>query len=434
MRTWKSYQKNNRDDLTGPLLHIARQFEHFQFLNSCGNTVYGKNKFDYLLAIGNYRHIETNAGDAFEQLKHFLDEHQDWCFGYFGYDLKNEIENLTSEHPDHIGFSDMVFFIPEIIIAVDEQIHIGTRHYQHDVFYEQILSAPGVIKNVHTPVVLRERISKDEYIDKVTSIRNHIVEGDIYEMNLCQEFFADDAVIDPYAIFSELCNFSKAPFSVLFRWGDRYLISASPERFMKKTGDTIFSQPMKGTIQRDADPAKDILLKQQLSASEKDRAENVMIVDLVRNDLAKSCRTGTIQVDELFAIYSFEHVHQMVSTVSGELNKETHPVDAIKNAFPMGSMTGAPKVMAMALIEQYETTRRGLFSGSMGYFMPEKNGRGYDFDFNVIIRSILYQASEKYISAQVGGAIVYDSVPEDEYRECLTKLGALEQILNGSHV
>lgn len=164
--------------------------------------------------------------------------------------------------------------------------------------------------------------------------------------------------------------------------------------------------------------------RSKYSSIHQDRAENVMIVDLVRNDLARNCLPGTVQVEELFGIYSFQTVHQMISTVCGTLRPDVHPLTALRDAFPMGSMTGAPKVMAMELIEQYEQTRRGLFSGAAGYFSPDGN-----FDFNVVIRSILYQANNGYLSCQVGGAIVYDSVPEQEYEECLVKMGAMKKAL-----
>jgi para-aminobenzoate synthetase component 1 len=215
----------------------------------------------------------------------------------------------------------------------------------------------------------------------------------------------------------------RAPFSAMFNWGDKYLMSASPERFLKKKGNKIISQPMKGTAPRSANPAEDSEYRERLRTSEKDRAENVMIVDLVRNDLARSCKPGSVQVDELFGIYTFPQVHQMVSVVSGELQNDMHPVDVIKHAFPMGSMTGAPKVMAMRLIEEMEESRRGMYAGSIGYFTPDM-----DFDFNVVIRSILYNDTTKYISIHSGGAIVFDSDPEEEYKECLIKVKGLRDI------
>jgi para-aminobenzoate synthetase component 1 len=270
------------------------------------------------------------------------------------------------------------------------------------------------------------RTAKPDYLAAVEAIRQHIIAGDVYEMNLCQEFFAEQARIEPQTVFERLNARTKAPFAAFLRLQDRYLLCASPERFLQKKGATLISQPIKGTRRRHPDAGEDARIREELRTSEKDRAENVMIVDLVRNDLARNCLPGSVRVDELFGIYSFQTVHQMISTVSGTLRPGTHPIAAIRDAFPMGSMTGAPKVMSMELIEQYERTRRGLYSGAVGYFTPDG-----DFDFNVVIRSILYHAASNYVSCQVGGAIVYDSVPEQEYEECMVKVGALLESLRG---
>jgi len=257
-------------------------------------------------------------------------------------------------------------------------------------------------------------------------------------MNLCQEFFSENTDLDPVAVFERLNGIGKAPFSTFMRWRDRYLLSASPERFLKKEGRKVMSQPIKGTRRRSLQD--DNAMRKELETSEKDRAENVMIVDLVRNDLARNCIPGSVQVEELFGIYTFETVHQMISTVTGTLkpleviksnflndhndSNYFNDLNVLRDAFPPGSMTGAPKVMAMELIEKYEKTRRGLYSGAVGYFDPAG-----DFDFNVVIRSILYNATSRYVSVQVGGAIVYDSVPEQEYEECLVKAEAMLKAL-----
>jgi para-aminobenzoate synthetase component 1 len=237
-------------------------------------------------------------------------------------------------------------------------------------------------------------------------------------MNFCQEFFAENTTIDPLAVWDTLNKLARAPMAAFFRWHDRYLLSASPERFLKKEGKKLLSQPIKGTRRRAV--VDDEATRAALANSEKDRAENVMIVDLVRNDLARSCQSGTVEVPELFGIYTFETVHQMISTVTGQLRPSVHPIDALQYAFPPGSMTGAPKVMAMELIEDYEKTRRGLYAGALGYFDPAGN-----FDFNVLIRSVFYHQIAQYVSFQVGGAIVFDSVAEDELDECRVKAGAL---------
>nr|MDQ3073301.1 anthranilate synthase component I family protein [Bacteroidota bacterium] len=257
------------------------------------------------------------------------------------------------------------------------------------------------------------------------ALRDHIREGDVYEVNLCQEFYADGVEIDPGALFRRLVQLSPNPFSGFLRFGEKYVISSSMERFLKKEGKMLISQPIKGTTKRTGDPNKDTELRERLYKDEKERAENLMIVDLVRNDLSRSCIPGTVKVAELFGIYPYTRVFHMVSTVSGEMLPDVHWVDALRSAFPMGSMTGAPKVMAMALIEKYEKSKRGVYSGSVGYITPSG-----DFDFNVVIRTFLYNAKDKYISLHAGSAITYDSDPRQEYEECLVKIESLLEALN----
>ncbi|HMG82080.1 MAG TPA: anthranilate synthase component I family protein, partial [Ferruginibacter sp.] len=246
-----------------------------------------------------------------------------------------------------------------------------------------------------------------------------------YELNFCQEFYAEPASIDPIAVYQQLTKLSPNPFAALYKLNDRYCLCASPERYLKKMGETVISQPIKGTAKRDlANKLLDEERKTSLLNSNKERSENVMVVDLVRNDLSKICQEGSVKVDELFGIYSFPQVHQMISTVSGRLQNDIHWVDAIKATFPMGSMTGAPKKRVMELIEKYEQTKRGLFSGSIGYINPEG-----DFDFNVVIRSILYNSNTQYLSFQTGGAITFYSNAAEEYEESLLKAEAIKTVL-----
>jgi len=271
---------------------------------------------------------------------------------------------------------------------------------------------------------IKLRIFKDEYFRKVRHILDHIRRGDIYEVNFCQEFYAEDTEIDALRTYNRLNTISNAPFATFLKLSDKYLLSASPERYLRKEGTKIISQPIKGTAKRSADPTEDEQLKAILSNDAKERAENIMIVDLVRNDLSKSALKGTVVVEELCKVYSFQQVHQMVSTISAEVAKDKNPVAIIKETFPMGSMTGAPKVSAMKIIEDSEAFKRGLYSGAVGYFTPEG-----DFDFNVVIRSILYNATKKYVSYSVGGAITAKAIPEQEYEECLLKAKAMREVL-----
>jgi len=394
-------------------------------------------EWDCLAAAGAADLLEANAGMAFEQLKQWQIEKKDWLFGFLGYDLKNETEQLTSAHFDGIGFPDLAFFQPFAVVGIRKgRLEIYSLTEEPAAIMAAIAALPvdgeGLSGSVHktgnflspTPDTLTPRMPKSEYLSTVAAIRAHILGGDLYEMNLCQEFYAENILLNPVAAYERLNTIAQAPFSTYFRWQHRYLLSASPERFIKKTGNRLVTQPIKGTRPRGKTREEDFFLQQDLQTDEKDRTENVMIVDLVRNDFARHCLPGTIQVEELFGIYSFATVHQMISTVSGCLPDGVSAVDALRDAFPMGSMTGAPKVMAMELIERYEKTRRGLYSGALGYFDPSG-----DFDFNVVIRSILYNAATRYASVQVGGAIVYDSVPEKEYEECQVKLRAVRAVL-----
>lgn len=382
--------------------------------------------WELLVGVGAVETLALSAGAGFEAIKKALAATPDWWMGGFGYDLKNEVENLSSRHTDNIEFPDLVFFRPETVVGIrDGMLEIHTRSKPPELVLEELERIDINPDNqfiTNIPGDLTPRIPKAEYLEKVQSIRQRIVEGDLYEMNFCQEFFAENAVLDPVAVWEKLTRLSRAPMSAFFRWQEQYLLSASPERFLKKEGQKLISQPIKGTRRRAG--LHDQAMREELAASEKDRAENIMIVDLVRNDLARSCAPGSVRVEELFGIHTFQTVHQMISTVSGQLRPEINAVDALRAAFPPGSMTGAPKVMSMDLIEEYERTRRGLYAGAVGYFAPDG-----DFDFNVVIRSIFYHAGRQNVSLQVGGAIVFDSSPEAEYEECLLKARAMFEAL-----
>lgn len=409
----------------------ATQFKVACYLDSNQYQGIVGSDFDCLLAVGVASQLLLeNEHGAFDALKNWVDEQQDWHFGYLTYDLKNDVEpRLSSQNFDGIGFPALHFFQPEVVIEIASQsigIH-SVGETPRNIFEKISQTVPlrqSLITN-HQSLVTTPRLTRSHYLDTVQAIRQHILRGDIYEMNFCQEFFAEACHLDAPAIFQKLNAIGKAPFSTYYRLHDRYLLCASPERFLKKTGRKLISQPIKGTMRRGLTAEEDALLRQQLYESPKDRSENVMIVDLVRNDLARSSRAGSVQVDELFGVYPFEQVFQLISTVSGELLPDVHPVDAIQRAFPMGSMTGAPKLRSMELIEYYEQTKRGLYSGAVGYFRPDG-----DFDFNVVIRSIFYNAADQYLSFQAGGAIVFDSVPEMEYEESLLKAKGMFKVLS----
>jgi len=379
-------------------------------------------KFDTLVAVGVKTELKAKAGDAFNQLEAFKQQHPGWLFGFLGYDLKNEIEQLTSTNVDHLHFPDLYFFVPEYVLTIsgnEVRVVVGDEKVLAQIKSQEIASP-----SIKPGITIQTRLSRAGYIAAAEKIKAHITRGDIYVTNFCQEFFAGDAGIDPPTVFAELNRISPNPFAAYFKLRDQHILCASPERFLAKRGNKLISQPIKGTAKRGSTVEEDEAIKYELRHHTKELQENVMIVDLVRNDLTRSAKPGTVKTEELFAIQSFEQVHQMVSTVVCELDENVSPVQAIKNTFPMGSMTGAPKISAMQLMEQYEQSKRGVYSGAIGYFSP-----GGDFDFNVVIRTLLYNAQQKYLSFQTGSAITYHADPEKEYQECLLKAKAIMQVL-----
>jgi para-aminobenzoate synthetase component 1 len=405
------------------MLNWADQFNICCFLDN-HNYQIAPRSVECLLAAGSIAQIESNAGNAFSKLKQFSNENRDWIFGHFGYDLKAETENVQSKNFDGIGFPDMFFFVPETIIKLEDGI-ISIASEKADTVFNSIKNFTAERAQTSPVVDVNERFSQQQYISTVEEIKKHILRGDCYELNFCVEFFKEDAVIDPLSVYLRLAEISPNPFSVYYKLNDKYLLCASPERYLKKSGNKLLSQPVKGTSKRSlTDPEVDEQNKVQLRQSPKEQSENVMIVDLVRNDLSRVCEEGSVKVEELFGVYDFPQVHQMISTITGELRNDLRWTDAIRETFPMGSMTGAPKRKVIELIEKFERTKRGIFSGSVGYITPES-----DFDFNVVIRSIMYNSSKKYLSSQVGSGITFYCDPPKEYEECLLKLEAIKKVL-----
>lgn len=410
-----------------------RHFSTCCFLNSNDNSHDPYSKFSQVLALGVARQTFGNGTDDLKELKAFSQEHRDWLFGFLSYDLKNQLENLDSNNYDGVEMPLMHFFRPVILIFLHENyVEIcclpGYGQFSDPAFvYHETDRFAWNPPPAFEPVEMQQRVPRERYLHQVGNIRQNIQLGYIYEMNYCVEFFAEEARIDPLAVYERLNSLSPTPFSCYYQLEDKFLMCASPERFLRKQGEKLISQPIKGTARRGKTPEADALLKKQLMEDPKERSENVMIVDLVRNDLSHTAQKGSVVVEELFGIYSFSQVHQMISTVVSKLRPDVHFVDAIRHAFPMGSMTGAPKVQAMKLIEQYEDSRRGLYSGAVGYITPEG-----DFDFNVVIRSVLYNQAAKYLSYMAGSAITIGSIPEREYEECLLKAKAMQAAVSGS--
>ncbi|MBN2868924.1 MAG: anthranilate synthase component I family protein [Flavobacteriaceae bacterium] len=388
--------------------------------------------FDAVLAVDAFTSLQTDYLGAFDQLKEYQTTTKDWIFGYLSYDLKNDVDPLQSQNFDGLHFPDLYFFQPKKLFFLKgntlELHYLNMVDYEMDIDFETIShyedQGRNTLKNDNDPIKIHLRIHKDEYFEKLEKMLAHINRGDIYEANFCQEFYAENTTINPLEIYNKLNAISTPPFATFLKQNDNYLLSASPERYLKKDDQKVISQPIKGTAKRDEDFMIDSLLKHDLVANPKERSENIMIVDLVRNDLSLTAKKGSVKVEELCKVYTFEQVHQMISTVTSEIKDGIHPVDVIKTTFPMGSMTGAPKISAMKIIEDLEATKRGLYSGTVGYFSPEG-----DFDFNVVIRSILYNQTEKYVSYSVGGAITAKSDPIQEYEECLIKAKAMRMVL-----
>jgi para-aminobenzoate synthetase component I len=433
LRTQHIHTISNTEAFKHQLLLWSQQFDDVVWLDS-NNYEQTYSNFDAVLAVDAFTSIQTDVHHSFDKLKEYQSITKDWIFGYLTYDLKNDVEDLMSQNFDGLQFPDLYFFQPKKLFlfkgneveilylnAVGDELVSDLEAIRH---CEEVPIAIGRRSNLTNDIKIKLRIHKDQYFEKVTTLLSHIHRGDIYEANFCQEFYAEDTIINPLETYLKLNAISKPPFATFLKGNDKYLLSASPERYLKKEGHRIVSQPIKGTAKRSSNLEEDAQSKSDLAASDKERSENTMIVDLIRNDLSKTAIKGTVLVEELCRVYSFKQVHQMISTVTSEVELNTHPVDIIKSTFPMGSMTGAPKISAMKIIENLEETKRGLYSGAVGYFTPNN-----DFDFNVVIRSILYNESKKYVSYSVGGAITAKSDPLKEYEECLLKAKAMREVL-----
>ena len=435
MRTTTKFLLKDPTAFKKKLFQWSSQFHEIAWLDS-NNYPQTTSNFEAVLAVEAFTALKTDHHEAFEQLKEYQEITKDWIFGYLSYDLKNDLENLSSKNFDGLKFPDLYFFQPQKLILVGkEKVEFRYLKMVDDEIasnYEEILQLELTLKNNTSEDKkevnpIQSRISKEEYLKKVSEMLEHIYRGDIYEANFCQEYFSENRAIEPAKVFQNLNKISSPPFASFIKLEDFYVLSASPERYIKKEGNKVISQPIKGTARRAETEEEDSKIVEMLAKDPKELSENVMIVDLVRNDISKVAKKGSVQVDELCKVYSFKQVHQLVSTISAELEIGCTPIEVLKATFPMGSMTGAPKISAMKIIEELEESKRGLYSGAVGYFTPEG-----DFDFNVVIRSILYNASLEYVSFSVGGAITSRSIPEQEYEECQLKAKAMQQALGAN--
>ena len=429
MREEYTFYINNLSNLRDQLLSRSKEVDYISILDSNQYPTHSSWPTDYInydliAGVDSLEVLEVNT-DAFNSLRAFHLKHQDWLFGYLSYDLKNEVEELTSKNYDGIKAPLLSFFIPKYVLLLKGNL-LEIYTYEPKEICEQFLVNQAIsFEEPISSVSLQKRDTRDDYLRKIEKIRRHIQRGDIYEMNYCQEFFAKEVDLSPAAIFRQLNKYTTTPFSSFLKINHIYAMCASPERFIKKSGNQLLSQPIKGTRKRGVNKEKDIILVSQLKNSKKDISENVMITDLVRNDLSITAKRGCVRVAELCEVYTFKKIHQMITTITSEVNEGVQFSTILKSIFPMGSMTGAPKLKAMELIEEFESFKRGMFSGAIGYITPEA-----DFDFNVVIRTILYNASTKYLSVGVGGAITSKSDAEEEYEECLVKVNPIFDVLN----
>ncbi|GAA4336140.1 anthranilate synthase component I family protein [Flaviaesturariibacter amylovorans] len=402
------------------MLNWSKRFNIFCFLDTHGYDAPPR-RWDWLLGAG----AATAAGLDGEDL-HTLDRFlagRRWAFGHLAYELGHRFFPGLPLRPDPLDFPHYYFFEPRIVLAAQNGA-LTIEAPDPDAVWAAINATALPAGTAATPVPVHARLTREDYLAAIRSLQANIRRGDCYEINFCQEFFAHAAQIDPWAAWTRLSAASPAPFGGFYRLGHRYLLCASPERFLKREGDLLTAQPIKGTARRlPADPVGDAALAQELLQSSKERAENVMIVDLMRNDLSRICRAGSVRVPELFGLYSFPQVHQLISTIEGVLPADTTFPEVLEATFPMGSMTGAPKRRVLELIDRHEGRARGIFSGSIGYFHEG------DFDLNVVIRSLMYNEASSYLSYQVGSGITVYSDPAAEWEECLLKAKGMERAL-----
>lgn len=419
------------EEIRNKLLNYSQQFDTSFFYDSNADvnnaSPLSYRSYDFLLALGVNRKVKFNTGQHFNDLQDFQDANKTWLFGYLSYDLKNEIEELYSKNENALALPLAQFVEPQLVIAIKgnklDVIALDEKMQLQEIAMK-IQQQSALINEAYPSSTIHQKTSKEEYIKAFEQFQQQITYGNIYEVNYCIAFETQIVHQNWIGLYSSLNKISKAPFSAYIKVGNAIIICASPERFIKKEGNKLISQPIKGTAKRGFSLEEDQKNKNVLQHSEKERTENVMITDLVRNDLSKHAARNAVEVQELFGIYTFKQVHQMISTVTANIKEESNYINVIKDAFPMGSMTGAPKIMAMKLIEQHEEMKRGLYSGALGYIDPSNN-----FDFNVLIRSIVINAATHQAQFCVGSAITAKANALDEYQECLLKANALFKVL-----
>ncbi len=399
------------------IIQISTHFENSIILNSN----YSSTDYDLIFAYGVHSFLSSNK-NSLKKLDDYVSKCKDWLFGFFSYDLKNEIEPLKSQNLLCHDLPNLYFFQPQVIITIKKNT-VDLKYVsgiKPDDELNKILNFKYSYKNRSVKDNLELRFKKSDYVKSINKIKEHIRIGDIYELNFCIDYHSNDIIIDPVKSYISLNSLTESPMSAFIKLKSFHLLSSSPERFIKKKNNRIKTQPIKGTIRRDKNINNDLKNINYLNNNSKELSENHMIVDLVRNDLSRIAKKGTVKVKELSTLYSFKNVHQLISTVEAEISNSTKISKILESTFPMGSMTGAPKIKSMELIEKFEKTQRGIYSGAVGYINPKK-----DFDFNVVIRSIIYDSQINKLNINVGSAITFASDPDQEFNECKLKAEAM---------
>ncbi len=409
----KSYSLKNKDLFVKKIVNFSSDQSHFTLLNSNDSF----DDYELIIAYGAESFLQSSK-NSLKKIDKYIDKVNDWIFGYLSYDLKNEIENLNDLNQDVFNLPNLYFYQPKVIWLIKEEkaeiYSLYKKNLNEDWDHINSIDYKDCIEK--SSVDLITRTSKEEYVRKINNIKQRILQGDCYEMNYCFDMYSKNKTINPYKTYIKLNDYTRSPMSTFFKLNQLYLLSSSPERFIKRINRKIISQPIKGTAKRGLNSKEDEKIKYTLLSSPKELSENHMIVDLVRNDLSRVAEKGSVKVKNLNKLNTFKRVHQLISTIEAEIAVKTKFSKIITGMFPMGSMTGAPKIESMNIIDEYETTKRGLYSGSIGYIKPNK-----DFDFNVVIRSIIYDKLLKEINVSVGSAITFKSDPESEFEECLLK-------------
>ena len=423
-RKEKVFDVENINDFKDKLLFFSKSKENVILLDSNSK----KNDYEFIFSYGKISELKS-FDNSLDKLDNYIKQVDDWIFGFISYDLKDEIEGFNSKNLKYFDVPNLSFFQPSTIWVFDG-VELKALYFDEkelfDVWNEINKIHISCDSNKSNPnVELKGRLSKEEYIKKIKNIKKRIKMGDTYELNFCFDFFNDNTKINPENTFKKLNKLTESPMSVYYKDHHLHVLSSSPERFIKRNKKTIISQPIKGTKKRGKNIDEDVFLVNSLKNSIKEKSENHMIVDLVRNDFSRIAKKGSVKVTELSKINTYKNIHQMVSTIEAQIENDMFFSTILKSTFPMGSMTGAPKIKTMKIIDELEETSRGIYSGAIGYIDPNKN-----FDFNVVIRTIIYDDKLSKISVNVGSGITFKSDPKDEYEECLTKIDALKKSLS----